>query len=84
MKNIKSIDDIDLQNDDIVRGFCKKCNKQKLFKITILDDGIIGQCSSCREFYTFKTFHQKPSKPIVTCPYCQSTNTNKIGVVNDN
>ena len=67
--------------DESLKEFCKKCNKQTIFRITVLDDGIVGQCSKCREVFSFKIFPKQSSTPIVECPYCHSTNTKKISTV---
>ena len=81
MQNIKSINDIDLKDDDIIKSMCKFCKKETLFRITIVDDGIVGICSKCREVNALKIVPKQSSKPTVTCPYCQSTNTSKISTM---
>lgn len=82
MATIKSIEDNDLKEWDLVKYFCPVCNKNTLFKIIFSQEGITGSCSKCNKWLILKKdesyISKQSSTPIVTCPYCQSTDTKKI------
>lgn len=83
MTTIKKIED-ELLQDDIVKVYCKQCDKNTLFKIIGIGKTYVGQCSKCRGYLDIKNndnYISVSSTPIVTCPYCHSTNTKKISTM---
>lgn len=92
MKEIKEVNDKSLQKGDVVRATCKYCKENRLFSVFALNQNVIGKCSKCKKVYAIaenKNFiqpfsqvktHTQPTKPVVQCPYCKSTNTKKITV----
>ncbi len=54
MQTIKNIENSDLEENDVVRSFCNKCNTNTLFRIIAINDNITGVCSKCRGFKTLK------------------------------
>ena len=74
--------------------YCKKCQECYHFDTSKEFSKLCPSCNSEMEFQfnangdtdlAEQRKNQTPivpsSKPIITCPYCQSTNTKKIGVI---
>lgn len=83
MDTIKKIED-ELLQDDIVKTYCKQCDKNTLFKIIGIGKTYVGQCSKCRGYLDIKNndnYILESSTPKVECPYCHSTNTKKISTI---
>ena len=75
--------------------YCNKCRKSHHFDTSKTYSKLCPVCNMEMEFWTNadgdtdlaeQKKNQTPivpsSKPIVTCPYCQSTNVKKIGQLN--
>lgn len=80
---VKKIKDLNLEEDDIVKAFCNKCNKDTLFRIIVINENVTGICSKCRGYKTLKKNENyipeaQVEKNIPKCPICQSTNLTKI------
>lgn len=58
--------------------YCGNCNYKLLKQEDIKK--INNPELSKREYKVIKTVAD-PTKPTITCPYCQSTNTKKIGII---
>lgn len=74
--------------------YCNKCRKSHHFDTSKEYSKLCPNCNEEMEFWTNadgdtdlaeQRKNQTPivpsSKPTITCPYCQSTNTKKIGIV---
>lgn len=62
--------------------YCEKCNGSLFFKGNADRDTELAEAvrnAKPQIKYTAPT--STPTKPTITCPYCKSTNTTKIGVV---
>lgn len=83
---LKNINDNTLTENDIIRYYCKNCNKNVAMRITFNPKGIIGKCPSCKENIILKKNENYiPEEPqtqstynIPKCPICQSINIKKI------
>lgn len=74
---------------------CEKCGSTNI-SVSNIEGFQVEVCEKClnvKEYYTDKELHDKfklevqrekeeaNKRPEITCPYCQSTNTSKIGVI---
>lgn len=66
------------KNYEIIDYRCEKCGCEKSYKRFIADHTEYGQCTSCGEMTYHKMLKSPNAPPVITCPYCKSTNTKKI------
>lgn len=81
-------DSCDFSEDDVRDVYlCPKCNKPmwyfSSYEVDEITDKTIGDAwyDASREIKSPAPFSVKQKNPTITCPYCQSTNCKKIGIV---
>mgnify|MGYP001106888429 CR=1 FL=1 len=84
MQSFKCIEDTDLKENDIIKHYCKKCDKDTLYKIIVINENITGKCAKCKSYATLKKnenyIPEEPQQNIPKCPICGSINIKKITI----
>lgn len=72
------------ENNIIVSFKCPYCGNDKSYQKRVLNNTVeYGTCTLCGQItYNISLVGTKKfGVPLVQCPYCKSTNTNKIGTM---
>lgn len=65
------------ESKEIIEYICPKCGCNKSYKL-LTQKSIAGECVECGELTFYEPFQPIKPKPVIRCPYCNSTNTKKI------
>lgn len=65
-------------DDNIVEKYCRKCGNTKA-RILYTNGTKLCICTQCNSI--LRTNFLSKQKPLVSCPYCNSTNTKKISSI---